>query len=76
MVTENHAAQQAQAAASSGMEPHENPWNAVCVIGLRVYSKQVDMEISLVKHRKMAEASMLDVGGFMPAGPTTGMTGL
>jgi len=29
-------------------EQHENPWNAVCVIGLRVYSKQVGMEISLV----------------------------
>jgi hypothetical protein len=50
-------------------EPHDNPWNAVCVVGLRVYSKQAKMKISLVKPGNMAEMSMLDAGGHMPVGP-------
>jgi Zinc finger, ZZ type len=56
-----------QEASGSGTEPHENPWNPVCVVGLRVYSRQENMKIMLVKPSNMAEASMLDAGGVVPA---------
>lgn len=47
-----------------------NPWNAVCVIGLRVYSKDQDVTIKLVKPKDDEEAAVLDVDGASPAGAT------
>lgn len=47
-----------------------NPWNAVCVIGLRVYSKDQDVTIKLVKPKDDEEAAVLDVDGATPAGAT------
>lgn len=47
-----------------------NPWNAVCVIGLRVYSKDQDVTIKLVKPKDDEEAAVLDADGATPAGAT------
>ena len=47
-----------------------NPWNAVCIIGLRVYSKDQDVTIKLVKPKDDEEAAVLDVDGATPAGAT------
>jgi hypothetical protein len=49
----------AQQAKELGVEAPENPWGAVCVIECRIYSKQADMDISLVQ-TKMGEASTLE----------------
>lgn len=50
----------------------ENPWNAVAVIGLRVYSKDPDLVVTLVKPKDPEEAALLDVdGGGTGAGATT-----
>jgi hypothetical protein len=46
------------------------PWNAVCVIGLRVYSKEAEVSIKLVKPRDAEEGAALDVDGVTPAGAT------
>ena len=49
-----------------------NPWNAVAVIGLRVYSKDRKLTIRLVKPKDPEEAAMLDVdGGISGAGATS-----
>ena len=49
-----------------------NPWNAVAVIGLRVYSKDPKLTVRLVKPKDPEEAAMLDIGGgFSGAGATT-----
>jgi hypothetical protein len=59
--------------------PHSNhaapdnapkPWNAVCVIGLRVYSQDPEVSIKLVKPKNAEEAALLDVGGDTAAGAT------
>lgn len=47
-----------------------NPWNAVCVIGLRVYSKDQNVTIKLVKPKDDEEAAVLDADGATPAGAT------
>ena len=47
------------------------PWNAVCVIGLRVYSKEAEVSVKLVKPRDAEEGAALDVDGVTPAGATT-----
>lgn len=50
----------------------DNPWNAVAVIGLRVYSKDENLVIRLVKPKDDEEAALLDVdGGVSGAGATT-----
>ena len=46
------------------------PWNAVCVVGLRVYSKDSEVSISLVKPKTPEEAASLTVSG-QPAGATS-----
>lgn len=45
------------------------PWNAVCVLGLRVYSQDSEISIKLVKP-KDEEAALLDVDGNTAAGAT------
>jgi hypothetical protein len=39
------------------------PWNAVCVLGLRVYSQDPEVSIKLVKPKDVEEGAILDVGG-------------
>jgi hypothetical protein len=38
------------------------PWNAVCVLGLRVYSQDPKVSIKLIKPRNEEEGAILDVG--------------
>ncbi|KAH7385464.1 hypothetical protein DE146DRAFT_207055 [Phaeosphaeria sp. MPI-PUGE-AT-0046c] len=45
-------------------------WNAVCVLGLRVYSQDPDVSIKLVKPKDEEEGAILDVDGNTPAGAT------
>jgi hypothetical protein len=47
-----------------------NPWNAVCVLGLRVYSQDPEVSIKLVKPKDVEEGAILDVDGDTPAGAT------
>jgi hypothetical protein len=46
------------------------PWNAVCVLGLRVYSQDPEVSIKLVKPKDVEEGAILDVDGDTPAGAT------
>lgn len=46
------------------------PWNAVCVMALRVYAKDPEVTITLVKPKNPEEASSLDVDGQTAAGAT------
>ena len=46
------------------------PWNAVCVLGLRVYSQDPDVSIKLVKPKNGEEGAILDVDGDTAAGAT------
>jgi hypothetical protein len=46
------------------------PWNAVCVLGLRVYSQDPEVSIKLVKPKDVAEGAILDVDGDTLAGAT------
>jgi len=49
-----------------------NPWNAIAVIGLRVYSKDPKLTVGLVKPKDPEEAALLDVdGGVSGAGATS-----
>jgi hypothetical protein len=52
------------------VEESPNPWNAVAVIGLRAYSKDPDLVVTLVKPKDLEEAAMLDVDGVSGAGAT------
>jgi hypothetical protein len=45
-------------------------WNAVCVLGLRVYSQDSSVSIKLVKPRDVEEGAILDVDGDTMAGAT------
>jgi chemotaxis protein histidine kinase CheA len=47
-----------------------NPWNAVCVLGLRVYSQDPDVSIKLIKPADPEEAAVLDADGATAAGAT------
>jgi hypothetical protein len=68
----------AEAAAEADAEPAQTsppdsksePWNAVCVIGLRVYSKDAEVSVKLVKPRDAEEGAALDIDGVTPAGAT------
>ena len=53
----------------SKTEDHE-PWNAVCTLGLRVYSLDPNVTIQLIKPQSVAETAILDVDGATPAGAT------
>jgi len=55
----------------SAAKESSNPWNAVAVIGLRVYSKDPTLTITLVKPKDPEEAAILDVDGVSGAGATT-----
>jgi len=46
------------------------PWNAVCVLGLRVYSKDPEVSIKLVGPKDAEEGAVLDVDGVIQAGAT------
>jgi hypothetical protein len=39
------------------------PWNAVCVLGLRVYSQDPKVSIKLIKPKDVEEGAILDVDG-------------
>ncbi|TDZ15111.1 Calpain-type cysteine protease DEK1 [Colletotrichum orbiculare MAFF 240422] len=52
-----------------GEEPTTPPWNAVCVLGLRVYAEDSDVSIELVKPSDAEEAASLTAEG-EPAGAT------
>ncbi|KAF1940561.1 cysteine proteinase [Clathrospora elynae] len=45
-------------------------WNAVCVLGLRVYAQDSEVSIKLVKPKDVEEGAILDVDGDTPAGAT------
>ncbi|PVH92365.1 cysteine proteinase [Periconia macrospinosa] len=51
-------------------EKKQKSWNAVCVLGLRVYSKDAAVSIKLVKARDPEEGAVLDVDGATGAGAT------
>jgi hypothetical protein len=51
-------------------EAVENPWNAVCVIGLRVYSKHAETEVE-TKSANDADGASLQVDKSTPAGATS-----
>lgn len=36
-------------------DPNKNPWNAACVIGLRVYTKQAEVKVDVMKPSKNAD---------------------
>lgn len=38
------------------------PWNAICVLGLRVYSQDPEVSIKLIKPKNVEEGAILDVG--------------
>lgn len=46
------------------------PWNAVCVLGLRVYSQDPEVNIKLIKPKDVEEGAILDVDGSTQAGAT------
>jgi len=46
------------------------PWNAVCVLGLRVCSQDSEVSIKLVKPKDVEEGAILDVDGDTAAGAT------
>lgn len=46
------------------------PWNAVCVLGLRIYTQDAGVSIKLVKPKNAEEGAILDVGGDTAAGAT------
>jgi hypothetical protein len=46
------------------------PWNAVCVLGLRVYTQDPEVSIKLVKPKDAEEGAILDVDGDTLAGAT------
>ncbi|KAF2194304.1 cysteine proteinase [Zopfia rhizophila CBS 207.26] len=51
-------------------ENKQNPWNAVCVMGLRVYSKDPEVSIKLIKPKDAEEGAVLDADGATQAGAT------
>lgn len=62
-----------QEAGPRAHSPEDNkpkPWNAVCVLGLRVYSQDSEVSIKLLKPKTVEEGAILDVGGDTAAGAT------
>jgi DNA polymerase III gamma/tau subunit len=64
------AAPQPAANAPPPAENKQNPWNAVCVLGLRVYSQDAEVSIKLVKPKNASEGAVLDADGATQAGAT------
>jgi hypothetical protein len=54
----------------TAVKEEPKPWNAVCVLGLRVYSQDPEVSIKLVKPKDVEEGAILDVDGDTPAGAT------
>jgi hypothetical protein len=63
-------AEAAEKPAAGLPEPNPNPWNAVCVVGLKVYARDKDVSIKLIKPKDLDEAALLDVDGATAAGAT------
>ena len=61
---------EAGANAPSPTDNKPKTWNAVCVLGLRVYSQDPEVNIKLVKPKDAEEGAILDVGGDTAAGAT------
>lgn len=59
-----------QAVPRTAVREEPKTWNAVCVIGLRVYSQDSEVSIKLVKPKDVEEGAMLDVDGETAAGAT------
>jgi hypothetical protein len=64
------AAPQPAANAPASADNKQNPWNAVCVLGLRVYSQDPEVSIKLVKPKNASEGAVLDADGATQAGAT------
>lgn len=60
----------AQADEEKRVDTTPKKWNAVCVLGLRVYSQDPDVSIKLIRPKSVEEGAILDVGGGVPAGAT------
>ncbi|KAF2503244.1 cysteine proteinase [Lophium mytilinum] len=58
------------AAPAAATDANPNPWNAICVVGLKVYARDKDVSIKLIKPKNPEEGAMLDVDGATPAGAT------
>ena len=56
--------------ARSPVDTKSRPWNAVCVLGLRVHSQDSEVTIKLVRPKDVEEGAILDVGGDIAAGAT------
>ena len=56
--------------ARSPVDNKQKSWNAVCVLGLRVYSQDSEVSIKLVKPKSLEEGAILDVDGDTAAGAT------
>jgi hypothetical protein len=68
--TETEASETDSESDSPGDEtPPRTPWNAVCVIGLRVYARDPSVAVTLVEPNSKTEAAALTVEG-RPAGAT------
>lgn len=48
----------------------DKKWNAICVLGLRVYSQDPEVSIKLAEPRSAEEGALLDVDGVTQAGAT------
>ncbi|KAL8365694.1 hypothetical protein RB595_004478 [Gaeumannomyces hyphopodioides] len=60
---------EAEPAVTTPDDDSRSPWNAVCVIGLRVFSRDSEVSVKLVKPKDAEEATSLSVGT-TPAGAT------
>ncbi|KAF4851997.1 Calpain-type cysteine protease ADL1 [Colletotrichum siamense] len=66
---ESDSDSETESVVDDGEEPVNPPWNAVCVLGLRVYAEDPEVAIKLVKPADDEEASALTTEG-EPAGAT------
>jgi len=60
----------ASAPAKDRVDDGPKSWNAVCVLGLRVYSKDAEVSIKIIKPKNVEEGAILDVDGDTAAGAT------
>ncbi|KLU81664.1 calpain-9 [Magnaporthiopsis poae ATCC 64411] len=66
---EEESDEEEAAPAATADDEGRSPWNAVCVIGLRVFSRDSEVSVKLVKPKDAEEATSLSVGT-TPAGAT------
>ncbi|KAF2870660.1 hypothetical protein BDV95DRAFT_607806 [Massariosphaeria phaeospora] len=67
---EGDAAHEPAANAPAPTVSKHNPWNAVCALGLRVYSQDPEVSIRLVKPKDVEEGAVLNTDGSTQAGAT------